>query len=152
MLSRKNNAMKKNLNELADDFMRRILNNAVSLGDWGFLNQDLPGLKNALAVARLVNSGRRQRQDNIPIQEIHGVSAAVAVSQSLGQPTVGLNRWPWQAQATKATDNAPVGQSAKTTAASGEQTRRPTRAKSKKTSKPLSVEPGSRIDQLQAAA
>jgi hypothetical protein len=73
----KNNS---NIDEMADALARQFLGNARSLVEMGFINQDLPGLKNGLAMLRILNAGRRRRQEITPVRYANGVSAAVRPS------------------------------------------------------------------------
>jgi DNA-binding CsgD family transcriptional regulator len=154
LLGMNNTIMKKTINEMADHLARRILANAESVADMGCLNQDMPGLKNALAVMRMLKPGRRRQQEVVAIEQLNPMSVAAAVSESLGQPAVVPNRWSWPcvAIATGASDQGSVGQTFKKSAAAGEEIRRPKRAKSRKTATRLSMDPKVQIDKLDAAA
>jgi hypothetical protein len=86
----------KDMNKLAETLERQILGNGLFLADCGFLNQDLPGLKNAISVLRMTKSKPgRQQQQPVPVSYGNGVNAAVAVSQSLARATPAFDQGRW---------------------------------------------------------
>ena len=142
----KNNS---NIDEMADALARQFLGNARSLVEMGFINQDLPGLKNGLAVLRILNAGRR-RQEITPVRYANGVSAAVAVSQALSRLTDVPHSWRGSAGATSAdaSDKGSAGTMENMPEISGEQVP----MKSNKTVTPLAPQPEVEIVRLDAAA
>lgn len=142
LLGMENRLMKKNINEMAEEIARLILDEGLFALQLGFQNQDLPALKNALSVVRMLNSGRGCRKTGTTVRNANGVSDAVAVSASLSNPVAVPNRscWPSPAPAEHA---RPEAKNSKTSPVSSEPETTVTR---------FSIEPNVKLSDLEAAA
>ena len=86
-----NTNMKSKLEQLSESFMAQVLKNANYLGQMGFLNQNLPAFKDALAVVRLLGSRQARQGEDASVRQLAGVSA-LAITQSLSRGMPELER------------------------------------------------------------
>jgi len=73
--------------QLADKAIHRMLNQLHFYLDAGFDNQDLPALKNAIPLLRLVKSQRDRQQKSCSREDLNAARVTVAVSQALAKPS-----------------------------------------------------------------